>query len=214
VTDTCTARIVNEHSGGTHHCVLEAGHRDPEFGTDHAGPVDGEGVRYWWGDDAIGAVPPAAVSAVVPVADRAALRDRIAETLADADGWRWAPGFRSQSPTWQDYLRRADAVLSVLPAPADRAAVLSDAERAMLTYALDQAQEKIWSEDGFTDEDQAAVTSLRRLAAVPAVGVAADTRHCPCQGVHFPDAVTCRWCKCHRTPESGPVVPAQPGGEA
>lgn len=40
---------------------------------------------------------------------------------------------------------------------------LTDAERTMLAYALDQAQERIWSEDGFTDEDQAAVTSLRRL---------------------------------------------------
>lgn len=42
---------------------------------------------------------------------------------------------------------------------------LTDAERKMLTYALDQAQEEIWSRDGFTDEDQDAVTSLRRLAA-------------------------------------------------
>lgn len=48
--------------------------------------------------------------------------------------------------------------------PTDRAAVLTEAERTMLTYALDQAQEKIWSEDGFTDEDQAAVDSLRQLA--------------------------------------------------
>ncbi|MER6832668.1 hypothetical protein ABT320_01540 [Streptomyces cellulosae] len=48
--------------------------------------------------------------------------------------------------------------------PTDRAAVLSAAERAMLTYALDQAQEHIWSRDGFTDEDQAAVDSLRRMA--------------------------------------------------
>jgi hypothetical protein len=48
--------------------------------------------------------------------------------------------------------------------PVDRAAALSPAERAMLTYALNQAQERIWSEDGFTDEDQAAVDSLRRMA--------------------------------------------------
>ncbi|MCX5365888.1 hypothetical protein OG864_45140 [Streptomyces sp. NBC_00124] len=46
-----------------------------------------------------------------------------------------------------------------------RPALLTEAERTMLTYALDQAQEHIWSRDGFTDEDQAAVTSLRRLAA-------------------------------------------------
>lgn len=46
-------------------------------------------------------------------------------------------------------------------------AALTAAERTMLTYALEQAQERIWSEDGFTDEDQAAVDSLRRLAAAP-----------------------------------------------
>lgn len=41
---------------------------------------------------------------------------------------------------------------------------LTEAERAMLRYALDLAQEKIWSEDGFTDADQDAVASLKRLA--------------------------------------------------
>lgn len=34
----------------------------------------------------------------------------------------------------------------------------------MLRYALELAQEKIWSEDGFTEDDQAAVMSLKRLA--------------------------------------------------
>jgi len=53
---------------------------------------------------------------------------------------------------------------SLKSASSDQAAVLSEAERTMLTYALDQAQEKIWSQDGFTDDDQAAVTSLRRMA--------------------------------------------------
>ncbi|MFG3287291.1 hypothetical protein ACGF3G_00510 [Streptomyces sp. NPDC048179] len=46
-----------------------------------------------------------------------------------------------------------------MPAPT----TLSDAERKMLTFALDQAQERIWLEDGFTDGDQAAIDSLRRL---------------------------------------------------
>jgi hypothetical protein len=66
--------------------------------------------------------------------------------------------------TWNPSAPLLDAVLSVLPASSDRAAELSPVERTMLVYALDQAQEKIWSEDGFTDEDQAAVTSLRRRA--------------------------------------------------
>ncbi|MET9138867.1 hypothetical protein [Streptomyces parvulus] len=48
----------------------------------------------------------------------------------------------------------------------DTARTLSPAERTMLGYALDQAQERIWSEGGFTEEDQAAVDSLRRLTAV------------------------------------------------
>lgn len=48
--------------------------------------------------------------------------------------------------------------------PTTHQPALSDAERRMLAYALDLAQEKIWSEDGFTDEDQTAVDSLRRLA--------------------------------------------------
>ncbi|MFE7727454.1 hypothetical protein ACFU5D_16865 [Streptomyces anthocyanicus] len=54
-------------------------------------------------------------------------------------------------------------------------AALSPAERTMLGYALDQAQERIWSEDGFTAEDQAAVDSLRRLTTVqPVVGARQD----------------------------------------
>jgi hypothetical protein len=63
--------------------------------------------------------------------------------------------------------RHNKPLAAVLPASIDQAAALSEAERTMLTYALDQAQEKIWSEDGFTDEDQAAVTSLRRVADEP-----------------------------------------------
>ncbi|KAB1146784.1 hypothetical protein F7R91_14485 [Streptomyces luteolifulvus] len=43
----------------------------------------------------------------------------------------------------------------------DETAPLTDSERTMLRYALDLAQEQIWSEGGFTDDDQAAVDSLR-----------------------------------------------------
>ncbi|MEV8031412.1 hypothetical protein [Streptomyces sp. NPDC086182] len=108
-------------------------------------------------------------------ADQTALRDRLAMAIEDCpyrhDGTRRA---------WQ----LADAVLAVLPEPTNQAAALSEAERTMLTYALDQAQERIWSEDGFTDEDQAAVTSLRRLTAEqPASGlggVAGETQQAPC----------------------------------
>jgi hypothetical protein len=91
-----------------------------------------------------------------PATDQAVLRDRIAEAIhADllATAYRRDQGLLGIVP------RLTDAVLAVLPAT-----VLTDAERTMLTYALDQAQERIWSEDSFTDEDQAAVDSLRRLA--------------------------------------------------
>lgn len=52
-----------------------------------------------------------------PTARTAELRTRIADTLATADGWVWASGFdRAQSPSYQGYLRQADAVLTALPA--------------------------------------------------------------------------------------------------
>ncbi|MFJ8871056.1 hypothetical protein ACIRD6_35555 [Streptomyces sp. NPDC102473] len=46
----------------------------------------------------------------------AELRDHIADALADADGWEWAPGFdKRRSPSYQEFQRQADAVLAVLP---------------------------------------------------------------------------------------------------
>ncbi|MFE6716809.1 hypothetical protein ACFVDU_04375 [Streptomyces albidoflavus] len=46
------------------------------------------------------------------------LRDRIAEAIADATGNNWPA---------QAFLVEADAVMTVLPAPADRATVLCEA---------------------------------------------------------------------------------------
>jgi hypothetical protein len=64
----------------------------------------------------------------VATADRAALRDRIADTLAAADGWRWvSDSDKARSSTYRGYQTRADAVLAVLPEPADRAAILREA---------------------------------------------------------------------------------------
>jgi hypothetical protein len=45
------------------------------------------------------------------------------------------------------------------PAP-----MLSDGERSFLAYALDLADDAMASEDGFTDDDRAALASLRKLA--------------------------------------------------
>jgi hypothetical protein len=59
---------------------------------------------------------------------------------------------------------RAAAPAAVPSAPADRAAVLTDAERQFLTFALDQAADEMSFGDGFTDEDRAALDRLRRMA--------------------------------------------------
>jgi hypothetical protein len=62
--------------------------------------------------------------------------------------------------------RIADAVLAVLPPPAGRTAVvLSEAERLMLRHALDLADANVSARpDEYTAADEAALTSLRRLA--------------------------------------------------
>ncbi|GAA3957025.1 hypothetical protein GCM10022384_07650 [Streptomyces marokkonensis] len=67
-----------------------------------------------------------------------------------------------------DYLLAAEELRRMADETAateTQAVALTPAERTMLGYALDQAQERIWSEGGFTEEDQAAVDSLRRLTA-------------------------------------------------
>lgn len=121
--------------------------------------------------------------------DRANLRDRIAEALIS-----WT--YRGKDPEHGGILAtvranaysRADAVLAVLPEPADRAAVLSTTERDMLRYALDLAQEQMFSRgDEFTEDDQAAVDRLRRMAGETPATTEAHT--CGnCEGV---DPDTC-----------------------
>jgi hypothetical protein len=65
--------------------------------------------------------PPSDARAAVPVpasapTDQAVLRDRIADALAEADGWQWAPGFdKTRSTVYPRYQSRADAVLAELP---------------------------------------------------------------------------------------------------
>ncbi|MFE9812323.1 hypothetical protein [Streptomyces sp. NPDC005548] len=93
------------------------------------------------------------VSAAVPVAvsppatNQTETRDSIAEALANADGWKWASGFKAESPTWHGYLTRADAVLAVLPAPAcsdpiecSHEAALGEAQAAAEAYRLALSQ--------------------------------------------------------------------------
>jgi hypothetical protein len=110
--------------------------------------------------------PPAAPAVQAPATDQTALRDRIAEALAreDAHNTGYDHGFAASYGADDETDGFVDAVLAVLPAPTDQAAELTEVERKMLEYALALAQDKIWSLDGFTDEDQAAVHSLRRMA--------------------------------------------------
>lgn len=105
------------------------------------GSIPGDGPACDWDPNCPDHFPPP-----VP-ADRADLRDPIASAIS-----KW-----HRDPEQPLYTQGADAVLAVLP-------TLTETERAMLRYALDRAQEQIWSEGGFTNEDQAAVTSLRRIA--------------------------------------------------
>ncbi|ACX71171.1 hypothetical protein pZL12.94 [Streptomyces phage ZL12] len=100
------------------------------------------------------AAPPAS-------ADRAAPRDRIRRAVCEAEGFAWDTDMLEPD----EYGEVADAVLAVLDTPADRAAVLTEPEQTMLNYALNQAQLRIWSGHGsHTEEEQAALVSLRRLA--------------------------------------------------
>ncbi|MEW2187674.1 hypothetical protein AB0900_30785, partial [Streptomyces cellulosae] len=89
----------------------------------------------------------------------------IGEQLATIESWFW-----EHLADVRDAGARQDETATETPA-----AVLTESERKMLAYALDQAQEHIWSRDGFTDEDQAAVDSLRRLTTDgPAAGARQD----------------------------------------
>jgi len=135
------------------------------------------------------------------------LRDRVAEALAEADGWKWAPGFKSESPTWQEYLGRAGAVLAVLPPDGhttNRAAVLLgaaghlDARAAEFTNAA--RKDPLAFVKGGTDARyrtadcwNAAAEELRRLAAEaqpeasPLGGRKTGTAFSPSEGVHGQD---------------------------
>ena len=102
------------------------------------------------------------------------MTDNIRDLLTRADAYLTAThtarhdviaeGGRCAGCQLRDDIRAAASAVPVAAPPTEQAAQLTEAERTMLRYALDQAQEHIWSRDGFTDEDQAAVTSLRRLA--------------------------------------------------
>ena len=69
-----------------------------------------------------------------PDTDRAGLREQIADALARLDAEKWGVEIPPRDhPFWQMYPAQADAVLAVLPAPADRAAVAELAQAIRLT---------------------------------------------------------------------------------
>lgn len=115
-----------------------------------------------------------APAVVEPPADRAAgLREAIAVLVRRATSL----GILASS----DYSEEARAVQELLgavnelrhrltadskqPAAPAVQAVLSPSERQFLTFALDEAADQMACRDGFTDEDHAALASLRRLTA-------------------------------------------------
>ncbi|MFJ9214259.1 hypothetical protein [Streptomyces sp. NPDC102264] len=97
-------------------------------------------------------------TAAAQPADRAALRNRLAETLATADGRHWRAGvdFTDLSATTvQHYWGLADAVLAVLPEPADQGAdQTAEIERLRTEHAT-------WRKLGRRNLEQARATTQR-----------------------------------------------------
>jgi hypothetical protein len=92
---------------------------------------------------------------------RLALRARIADTLAATDGWRWvSDSDKARSSTYRGYQTRADAVLAVLPTPADRAAILREA--ADLAAVRAEGERSLSSSD--YDAEAHAAQALDHLA--------------------------------------------------
>lgn len=111
-----------------------------------------------------------AAPVVVPAAERAAVLTEAADAVFALDYDEMVSeeeyeDLGSMREAWDLGTIHAYQLLRRMAAEPNKhcLATLSDSERKMLTYALDQAQEHIWSRDGFTDDDQAAVTSLRRM---------------------------------------------------
>ncbi|MEU2316588.1 hypothetical protein ACFY7X_13615 [Streptomyces althioticus] len=135
-------------------------------------------------------ITAAASAAVAPPTDQTALRGRIAEALM-----QWAEGNNSPKYTSmrrpetvvQNAYSRADAVLAVLPEPADRAAVLREAADALATLRTASEPNGGYTSDyerGTRDALLVGETKLRRMADETA-SETPDARTCP------PD------CPCH-----------------
>jgi hypothetical protein len=194
----CTASITNEHSGGTHHCVLEAGHHDPEWGGDHAGPEDEHGTRYRWSDKAIGALPhqpdiPAAAPAPEP-----ALRDLYAAAIASYDH---AVGQATDPAPSDHHHGQADAVLAVRDREMEQLRTRADQAEAAIGRVLAYADRvQTFSDLTVSPADRslygAIARDIRNLAALDPQEQR-RCRRCQCPaGAH-----DCTHCNCCDVPE-------------
>jgi hypothetical protein len=182
--------------GSTERCANDGcGHtkRDHSGRRDHTTKHPDIPLRPWCHACATDCLyePPAAASAPVSPApaDWIALRDRVAVVLAEADGWEYAKGLglRDMSESMQQhYDKLADAVVAVLPEPADRAAILREAADAIEEAQHlrdDTVNEALGFLDHNTEQQHKAVhrssALLRRLAAAASgsCGVAGETQH-------------------------------------
>lgn len=139
------------HGGLTTH----RGRREDCTGPD-CGPVETEQPRTTLADILRG------------TADRIDAEDlpQTAEDVADfCDGARWATAQLRRIADEAGAEPAGDATPDWLADLVRRYAstTLTDGERTMMRFALDLAQEKIWSEDGFTEDDQTAVNSLKQF---------------------------------------------------
>lgn len=90
------------------------------------------------------------------------LRDRIAQAIADVDAENWGtPAPPTGHPLWRVYRAHADAVLAVLPVPADRAAVLWEA-----ADAIEAEQQRLDDEDSERRVGQSMIAATIERGAV------------------------------------------------
>ncbi|MBT2429415.1 hypothetical protein J7F02_28315 [Streptomyces sp. ISL-112] len=152
-------------------------------------------------------------------ADRAATRDRIRRAICEASGFTWLPDELMEP---DEYGEHADAVLAVLDAPADRAAVLNEAADAVLDIIGTEARLPQTISGVYRASDH-----LRRLAGEAAAGAHHPTRCAHC-GLEIEDrgdpgfgTYTPRWVHipggyqtCNpqqpNSPRATPAVPAAP----
>ncbi|MFE9736152.1 hypothetical protein ACFYO9_37500 [Streptomyces sp. NPDC005863] len=127
------------------------------------------------------------------------LRDRIRRAICEADGFEWDDDGLEPD----EYGEHADAVLAVLPVPADRAAVLREAADVLDTLSADATS---FDKAEHTYKGGAAAEKLRRMADE---GHQAERCTCTDAGPEF--APTGHYADC---PHAGKARQADTAGEA